>query len=297
MNILIISRKVSPHIGGVEKHINEISKVLTKKGNKIKIISEADIKYPHIKLLGLFYIWVWFWKKRNLIKQAEIIHIHDVFIWYLPFRFLYPTKKIFITIHGLEWDNPLSKISILQKRLASKLTTKTIGIGKFLEKYTRIKFDLVSYGASSTIRTTEVKFKKTFIFVGRLEENTGLTRFLKWLKEHKSEYSKVDFCGDGVLRAECEKYGTVHGFTDPTPFLKKAEYCVPGGYLAALEGLAYNCKLNLYWNNKVKEDYWKMSPFYRLKGNKLEEWAKAQTWEKLANEYINLYKFLDGHDK
>ncbi len=114
-------------------------------------------------------------------------------------------------------------------------------------------------------------------------------KFLDWLK--KNPKYKVDFCGDGNLRSECEKYGTVYGFTDPVPFLKKAEYCVPGGYLAALEGLSYNCELKLFWSNKIKEDYWKMSPFYKFKGKALTDWARKQTWEKLANEYLALYKF------
>lgn len=128
---------------------------------------------------------------------------------------------------------------------------------------------------------------KKIIFVGRLDKDTGLLQFLGWLDKNKN-YS-VDFCGDGPLRSECEKYGKVHGFTNPDPFYKKAQVCVPGGYLAALEALSYNCKLKLFWNNKLKEDYWKMSPFYKLKGDKLKKWAREQTWEKLANDYLDLY--------
>lgn len=125
------------------------------------------------------------------------------------------------------------------------------------------------------------------IFVGRLAGDTGIRNFLMWCEKNKKY--KVDFCGDGPLRSECEKYGTVHGFTDPISFLKKAKYCVPGGYLAALEGLGYGCELKLFWNNKLKEDYWKMSPFYKLKGKALRDWAKEQTWEKVANEYLDMY--------
>ena len=61
--------------------------------------------------------------------------------------------------------------------------------------------------------------------------------------------------------------------------------------MAALEALSYGCKLKLFWNNKVKEDYWKMSPFYQLKGEKLKSWAKKQTWDKLADEYLDLYNY------
>jgi glycosyltransferase involved in cell wall biosynthesis len=284
MKILFLTHYYFPHVGGVEKHVFEIKKCLEKKGNSVKVISGADIEYPNIKFLGLVYIWFWFFKNRKIIEDADIVHIHDVFIWYLPFRFLYPSKKVFTTIHGLEWNNPLSKMSILQKILAAKLSAKTIGVGRFLEKYLGIKFDLITYGAVTLIHTNVVKRKNSIVYVGRLEENTGLLKFFNWLKTNPKY--QVDFCGDGELRKECEKFGNVHGFTNPTLFLKKAEYCVPGGYLAALEGLSYKCKLKLFWSDKVKEDYWKLSPFIREDVN---VWAKAQTWNKLANEYLNLY--------
>jgi glycosyltransferase involved in cell wall biosynthesis len=289
MKLLILTRSFYPHVGGVEKHVYEVSKALSAKGHKVKVVSEADIKYRHIKFIGLFSIWVWIFKNRKLIETADVVHCHDVFIWYLPFRFIYPKKKIITTIHGFEWDNPLSKISLWQKRLAINLSNKSIGVGDFLEKYLGKKFSLIIYGASDINDNRTFSDKKRIIYVGRLEENTGLFKYLKWL-DNNSRY-KVDFCGNGTLRRECEKYGTVHGFCDPIPFYKKAQIVVPGGYLAALEALNYGCEIKLFWNNKLKEDYWKMSPFWKLKGDKLKKWARAQTWEKLANEYLDLYKF------
>ena len=301
MNILFITRLYFPHVGGVEKHVFEVAKSLERKGKSVTILTEKfDSKlrskeatgktkvirssYPHIKLLGLLSIWLKIFKNRKLIQDADVVHIHDVFIWYLPFRLMYPKKPVFTTIHGLEWDNPLSKFSIWQKKLAVKLSTGAVGIGKFLEKYLKIKFNKIIYGAATVIRNSVAKDKNKIVYVGRLEENTGLAKFLKWLG--KNQKYTVDFCGDGRLRNECEKFGKVHGFTDPVPFLKKANHCVPGGYLAALEALSYGCELKLFGNSKIKEDYWKMSPFV---DSDVKQWGKSQTWEKLANEYLDLY--------
>ena len=289
MKILFITRLYYPHIGGVENHVHEVKELLTAKGYKVTVISEVNIKYPHIKFLGLIYIWFWLFKNRRLIEDSDVIHIHDVFIWYFPFCLLYPKKLVFTTLHGHESDFPRNKISVFQKRLAVKLSNGTFGVGKFLEKYLHVTFNKIIYGAADLQKGTFKKQKDQLIFVGRLEENTGLWKFLDWLKTNPKY--KVDFCGDGPLRKECEKYGKVHGFTDPNQYYKKAEYCVPGGYLAALEALSYGCKLKLFWNNKVKEDYWKMSPFYKLKGEKLKSWAKKQTWDKLADEYLDLYNY------
>ncbi|HUC94643.1 MAG TPA: glycosyltransferase family 4 protein [Candidatus Saccharimonadales bacterium] len=290
MNILFITRLYYPHIGGVEKHVQEVKESFMKRGLKVKVISEENIKYPHFKFLGLVNIWFWLFKNRNLIDRSDVVHVHDVFIWYLPFRFIYPHKKVFTTFHGWEQRWPIPWINIVQKKIASKLSSGAICVGEYVEKYYGIKADRIVYGGVNNVLNN--KFKKlrekfNTIFIGRLSEDTGLLQFLDWLKDNPKY--EVEFCGDGPLRKECEKYGTVHGFTDPIPFYKKSEYCVPGGYLAALEALSYGCKLKLFWNNKIKEDYWKMSPFYQLKGDELKNWAKKQTWDKLADEYLDLY--------
>jgi glycosyltransferase involved in cell wall biosynthesis len=286
MNTLFLTRIANPHVGGVERHIHEVKKILERGGN-VKVISEADIKYPKVIFFGLVYIWFWFFRNRKLIQKTDIVHIHDVFVWYLPFRFLYPNKRTVTTVHGLEFDNPTTVSSLIQKKLAVRLSDKSVGVGHFLEKYIGVKFNLISYGAAHFTNKKYKKIKNTVLYVGRLEENTGILSFLKWLD--KNPKYKVEFCGDGPLRSECEKYGKVHGFCNPDQYYKKAEIAVPGGYLAALEALSFNCKLKLFWNNKIKEDYWKMSPFYKLKGDELKKWAKKQTWEKLANEYLDLY--------
>lgn len=115
------------------------------------------------------------------------------------------------------------------------------------------------------------------VFIGRLEKDTGVLQFLKWLDKNK-KYS-VDFCGDGSLRDICEKYGTVHGFTDPNPFLKSPSICVPGGYLSYIQAKRFGCKIMVFSNNPLKKDYWE----------EIQKIDKFPTWDKIANEYINLY--------
>ena len=104
-------------------------------------------------------------------------------------------------------------------------------------------------------------------------------QFLQELKVN-SQKLKVDFVGDGSLRTECEKYGTVHGFCDPTPFYKKAKNCVPSGYLTYLEAKSYGCKIKTFYSTKLKKEYW--SEILRLK--------RFDTWEDIADTYIKLWK-------
>jgi len=277
MKILFITRRSFPLIGGVESHLKKISERLRKIGHNVTIISENDIKYPHIKFVGLIYIWIWLFKKRKLILDADIIHIHDVFIWYLPFKFLFPKKKVYLTIHGLEWGNPFNKISLLQKRMAVLLSSGSIGVGKFLEKYIGSRFDQIIYGGIEYKKNLKPKIKGSIIFVGRLEKDTGLLEFLKYLKINNY---KAKFIGDGLLRKSCEKFGIVYGFTNPTPFYENAETVVPSGYLTYFEAKGYGCKIKTFYGNKLKKEYWE--EILHLK--------KFDTWDDITNIYLKLWE-------
>lgn len=309
MKILFFSHYYSLHIGGVEKHIQELSKILIENGHEITILTErydpklkekevidgvkiVRFEYPSWKFLGLFFIWYFVWSKRDLILKSDIVHIHDVFIWYLPFRFLFPNRKVYTTIHGLEWGNPFSRAGILQKKIAIKLSTGTIGIGKFLEKYLGVRFNIISYGAVDIKKMSTKKTKNSIVFVGRLSRDTGVFQFLKWLKSQKNKYN-VNFIGDGDLRSECEEFGTNHGFTNPDKFYSNSEFAIPGGYLACLEAFGAKCKVKVFWSDQLKKDYWVMSPMYKfINDNDVQgafEWARKQSWEKMAKDYSKLW--------
>ena len=118
MKIVMFTKYFYPHIGGVEKHVEclsnkicemcksniEISIITHKYYDGIKSFENRKgvkiyrFRYPKIKYIGLLNIWLWLFKNINIVKEADIIHIHDVFIWYLPLRLIYPRKKVFVRI-------------------------------------------------------------------------------------------------------------------------------------------------------------------------------------------------------
>lgn len=310
MKIIFISHFFYPHIGGVEKHILNLSKELVKKGHQITVITQKHekklkdkeiiegikiirITYPKIKFLGLLIIWLKLLKLLPDFIKADIIHIHDVFIWYLPLRFILFLKPVFTTFHGWEGKYPIPLKNILYKKIASFLSKKTICVGKYIEKYYKIKTDKIIYGASSGKMILKAKKQKNLIiFLGRLEKDTGILEFFKFLKKNKGKY-KVVFLGDGSLSKQAENYGKVKGFVkDPKKYLSKAEYCAPAGYLSAIEGLERGCKLLLFYHNKLKKDYWQLSPFYKIKNEpeKAKRFLLQNTWKKLAKIYLDLWK-------
>jgi len=266
MNILFIAKHKWPHIGGVERHVAQIANCLQSTANTITTISEEDINPPHIKIFGLLYIWYWLFKNRKLITRSDLVHIHDVFIWYLPFRFLYPKKKVFITFHGWEGKYPPQGWAIANKRIANYLCNGSIAVGKYIEKWYGIKATYITCGGvASTANSLQstVKTKNSLVYLGRQDPDTGYFEFLEWLKDHKN--LKV-------------KYIT----NDPNPekYLKSAEYCVPSGYLSYLEAKSYGCKIITFANNPLKIDYWK----------EIKLLKRIPTWDDVADIYIKLWK-------
>lgn len=282
MKILFISHYCLPHIGGVEKHIEKVSEILKKRGHSVTVIAkDHPIKYPNTKILGLLVIWKELFKLRIVIQKADIVHIHDVFIWYLPFRFLYPRKKVYTTFHGGQdvWPVPL-KHKILYK-LTERLSVGSIAVGGFIEKYYNIKPNYVIYGGVEKIK--KQKFKKernSIIWLGRLDKNTGILEFLSWLKNNKRKL-KVIFLGDGELRDECVKFGKVKGFvSNPLPYLIKAETIAPVGYLSYLEAKQVGAKIKTFATTPIKKDYWKGI-------SKLKD---IPTWKDVVSVYLKLWK-------
>jgi glycosyltransferase involved in cell wall biosynthesis len=133
---------------------------------------------------------------------------------------------------------------------------------------------------------------------------------LRYLKGYK-----IIFCGDGPLASECEKVGKVHGFVDPTPHYKKAAICLSPGHTSILEAFTYKCLIITTYNNPVKRDYLKMTPFIkhivvRKSPKKMAEminyyskypenarpmtegaynWVATQSWSNITRQYLKLW--------
>lgn len=315
----------------MEKQLNELSKRLIKKGFEITIITEkfnetlkdretingikvVRFSYPKIKFLGLFHIWLWFLRNIYYIKQADIVHTHGVFVWYWPLRLLFPKKPIYTTFHGWEGIYPIPRKNILLRKIAAKLSLGNICVGKFIEKHYGIKAGKIIYTSVDMPRKVKLtKEKKSLVYVGRLDEDTGLQQILEALSYLKG--FKVDFCGDGPLRKECERYGTIHGFVNPGPYFEKAMICLSPGHTSILEAFTYRCLVITTYNNPVKGDYLKMTPFskwivvrkspremaekikyyskYPEKAKPMIEkaynWVKTQNWDNATNFYLELW--------
>jgi len=362
MTILFFSRLFYPHIGGVEKHVLEISKILIQKGHQVVVFTEqydSKLKLQE-RIEGIdtyripvgtnawfkkFQIWFWLWHNRKLIKKADLVHAHDVFFWYLPFRFLYPKKPVYTTFHGYE-DYPLKSRWVFARRIWEKLSYGTICVGEFMKKWYGTKPTFVTYGGINIgkIRNSNIEIRNKFkiqnsrqrrgspkaakfkiLFIGRLDEQTGIMDYLKAVKilKDKGYKTRLDVLGDGIQRNEAKKFCVefnldvkFHGFlSNINDFLVKSNFVFVSRYLGILETMAAKKLVFSLYNNDIKRNYLEMSPFaelvviansaeeiyskvvYYLKNpneekiivDKAYNWVKDQTWDRVFETYIRLW--------
>ncbi|HUD10003.1 MAG TPA: glycosyltransferase family 4 protein [Patescibacteria group bacterium] len=354
MTIVFLARRFYPQIGGVEKHVLEVGKRLVKKGHKVIVITELEKNtngqnYHSVsksarltgKVAGIeifrinagandwfkkFRVWKQLWKLKKIIISADIVHCHDVFFWYLPFRFLYPTKKVFTTFHGYEGNSMPTKKAILMHKLAEKLSHGNICVGDFLKKWYGTRPTFITYGAVDKKLIAQgsksQKPTKDAIFIGRLEEEAGILEYLKVLTILKGRHMSLslDVYGDGVLKDESLNYSKSHnlkvnfkGFVNSaSDYIKNYEYVFCSRYLGMLEAMALQKPVFTQYNNEIKKDYLQMAPFAKyisitsdaaLISNAVENymgkknlevaraylWVKNETWEKMVNLYLRLW--------
>ena len=355
MTILFFARRFYPQIGGVEKHVLGIGKRLVKQGHKVIVVAELEKntndqdyhsssksatsvgKVEGIEIYRIntgtddwfkkFRIWKELWRLRKLIKSADVVHCHDVFFWYLPFRFFYPTKKVYTTFHGYEGNFIPTKKAIAMHKLSEKLSAGNICIGQFFEKWYGTKPTYVSFGAAEVLHPNDQNKtdKNLIIFLGRLEEETGIMEYLKAFNKISQKYKKLtlEVLGDGALMDEARRYATANklsvnfrGFVAKTDeFIQRASFVFVSRYLGMLEAMVSKKYVLTVYNNKIKEDYLKMTPFKdyisissnsdgiytelemilsneKLKNDKIEKaygWVKDKTWETLTSMYLSLW--------
>ncbi|HWY78784.1 MAG TPA: glycosyltransferase family 4 protein [Candidatus Sulfotelmatobacter sp.] len=337
MKIVFLTRLFLPHIGGVEKHVMEVSKILLQKGHEVAVITEMlyDIPYQRISeeingiqvyridvgkddKLKKFRIWREMGKLHSVISRADVVHCHDVFFWYLPFRLLYPAKPVYTTFHGYE-SYPVKKSAKAIRKLSEEFSFGNLCIGDFIAKWYGTKPTLVSYGAADIIvSAANIKKKESAVFMGRLDEQTGVLVYAKAIEFLKKKYPKFifDIIGDGKDRGLLENKFNVLGFLDkPERYFPRYHFAFVSRYLSILEAFAARRLVFAVYDNPIKEDYLKLAPFvqfiiiekepsvlaekiaYFLKHPKEEQklveqgyqWVQDQTWENVVALYLKLW--------
>lgn len=331
MKILFVVKHYLPRLGGVEKQVAGLSENFARKGYVVSVLTQkydaslkehekingvnvVRVKFPNLKYFGLLYAWFWFIFHKSFIEKFDVVHFHGNLIWYWPMRLLLYKKPVYVTFHGWEGIYPVPFKNKIIRKIDSFLATKNIAISDYLQKYYGFNADEISYTAVNLSKCNNFKKdRKRLLYVGRLDKDTGLPKILKALSLLKG--FKIDFCGDGFLRDKCEKYGDVHGFTDPSKYYEKACICLSPGITSILEAFTYKCLVVTSYDNLLKRDYLLMNPFSKsiiveksskelahaikyysdhsdlaqLRIDRCFEWVKTQNWNNEVNKYLKLW--------
>ena len=310
MKILFVAASFFPNIGGVEKHILELSRVLMSEGNTVTVLTPLTADQKSLETIEGIAI-KRFPKNRNKvatwrtmrqysedISQADIIHAHD----YIPFFWIYPLAKlkgkgVWVTFHGWEGRVPPARSVILLRRLAEKLAAGSICVGQFIKTWYGQHPDKIIYGGvhinASLPQINQVLPLKKFIFLGRLDHDNGFDIFIEFFILYYScePQAVLTIIGDGPLRNEAEKilkegkvnYSFLGKVKDPAALISRSDVACLGGYLSILEVMAAGVIPLAIYQNLLRKDYLHLTPFAKTM-------IIASSAEELVNELKKITK-------
>ncbi len=351
LRILMLTGSFPPERGGVERHVYEVSRELAGMGHRIVVMTGGLQKgYSGREEMGGFEVvrfreeagdhlppskrvanWGRVWEHRSRIAESDVVHVHDyqTFVrWYLPFRFLYVWKPVYVTFHGYE-GYPLSRKVIRTRRAVRRLCGGCIGVGKFIEKHYGTPCDfIVTGGVRVPGSAPEPAKREGAVFLGRLAADMAIDRYLEAIAVLKKDHGTdmpLTILGVGplepVLAREAERLGVDVLFTgwveDTVPYLRGAKVAFVDSYLSILEAMACGAPVFSIYKNPLKRDYLEGFPssgdlmtirerpgdlareILDLLENpgKYEERARMafrlaceMSWEKIARTYLELYE-------
>ncbi len=350
MHVVFLSKRYWPAIGGVEKHLVSLCDALLqlRPDVQITVVTERydralpvfeehrNIKIHRIPLTPSpenpdlkKSMWSWVKAHQSLFAAADIVHVHDVFFWLLPLLTSWSLPKIYTTFHGYEPPGPPNWRQQSWHQLAEVLSDGNMCVGEFHQKWYGVQPTITTFGAvdQSYIAVEKQSNAKpgTFVFVGRLDEDTGIWQYLEVLAQLDGELNgksktyqgyHLDIVGDGPLRQQLEWFVEQAGLsvrflgaqvTQPTLY-QKYSCSLVSGYLTILESLAAGVPVVAAYATALKKDYLEMTPFapwilIAQPGSELvaaikevpliseaaRSWARHQTWSQLAQSYLQLW--------
>jgi glycosyltransferase involved in cell wall biosynthesis len=268
-------------------------------------------------------------KNYSILINSDVIHLHDfqTFLWILPL-ILFIKKPIYITYHGFE-AYPIPTIYRVIRAISQKLTDGSISVGQFISKWYGTSSNYITLGGiNNDVPHEDFSFNNSGVFIGRLEKDTGIIAVIRSLIMLKEKYGvslPLHVCGDGSLKSLVESQATengidvkLHGFvSNPQFYLMQSSFAFVTGYLAILEAMSYKRLIFSIYDNPLKKDYLYSIPnadnlmficssseqmaenlFFALKNPEAScvkrkeaySFAVEQTWAKVTNIYLSLYK-------
>lgn len=284
MKIVHLTQHYRPHVGGVERHVERVARLLSERGHAVTVMAgdhAGDLpetehdgaltieRFPATR--SLWRMKAWFVRRLPALWRADAVHVHTAAFFTMLPRAVWPRGKTVYTAHGWGGRYPIPPESVRRTRRVVRRASKLVCIGDFIGKWYGVDPDMVSYGAVEPPALHRVEREADRVcMVGRLAEDTGAAMFARGLRQaaDRGRRIAVTVCGDGVLADEVRDRLTHErieldwrGFvTDPERSMAAAAVTLTSGYLGILEALAMGSAVVAAADNPVKEDYLGLSP-------------------------------------
>jgi glycosyltransferase involved in cell wall biosynthesis len=276
-----------------------------------------------------FLVYLWVLRNLRGLNKYDVVHVHDpipLLFWYLPLILLKPRKHVYVTFHGFERD-PVPWVFKILRKIARRLSYRVICIGSFIEKTYRVRCDRVLVGAVGKMNPQNGP-RAGLVFVGRVESDTGVIEYLDLLQDLEVNHgvrAHLTVCGGGSLESDLVSRAEelrvdlrLKGVVDePQEIVGSAQVCLAGGYLSILEAMFLGVPVIALAQTELKWRYYLSmrdaggpisiqtthegaaseinrlltnSILYQYISTKGQKFASTMTWERMAQEYISLWK-------
>ncbi|MBI5151122.1 MAG: glycosyltransferase family 4 protein [Candidatus Pacebacteria bacterium] len=281
--MVFLSRLYSPHIGGVEHHIRQLSRELHKRNYDVTVVTEQyDGTLPLYEKLDHLHVvrihqnslhskigtWIWMLLHIKIFLHTERVHTHDVFWWYIPVRFVLFWKPVYTTFHGYEGVGPPSLKAVRSRKVSEFLSWGSICVGNWMRMWYYAKPTFVVYGAADAQPQKPVE-SQTAVFIGRLSDDTGVLEYVRVVLALEGQITLTIY-GEGELLSPLQdmirgvSYITYKGVTrEPLKALARARFAFVSRYLGIIEAMQTGRYVCAHWNNEIKKDYLMSFPAIR----------------------------------
>lgn len=271
--------------GGVERHIQQVTAELTKRGHEVTVlIGNGSVAFPveaEIRCMHAVHPWEgWRWVVRHQmwLDQFDVIVIHDFYpavFWLFPYLVRRPRQPVVLVRHGHEGQWPIPTLMRNFHWLAYDLATASVAVGEWNSEVYGPPADMVTYGGVVQEGDTEGPGACRILFAGRLEPDTDVHMLLEALSILRARYGlelPADLYGNGSLRPRLEAYARRRGLPvrifapvpDPTVMMSGYRFVYATGYLSIWEALAAGRIVFTAYSSELKRRYLSCMPPFLL---------------------------------
>jgi glycosyltransferase involved in cell wall biosynthesis len=296
VKILMLSPSYAPQIGGVERHVEALSRALVSCGDRVTILSRAcsaDVPGEE-RNQGVHVLRVptgsggappsnagirrWLRAHRAILRDVDVIHAHDyvTFVsWLLPVAPWSVRARAYVTFHGYE-RYPIQRRDLILRRIASRLARRSLAVGSFIDRWFGTRSSAVIHGGVDPLTAEETDRWRAadprpheVAFLGRLAEDTGISTLVAGLSlVPEDRRPPLVVIGDGPERAAAEALARERGLTcaflgwiaDPWARIRPGSLVVATGYLSILESWIRSLRVLVPYDNPLRLDYYRSLP-------------------------------------